>query len=163
MLAYIVRRTVYGLVVVFGVLLLLFALFFLYAKPIEMARRAVGEKAPPEVLERWVVNHGYDKPAFWNPEDPADTLIVDHFRRMLTFDFGKSDADGSLIGPQIRRRMVPSMVLTVPLFLTGVVVSSGDIPQQQTGSEQPVEVDEEEQKGDQAESDQHTDKEFTPE
>ncbi len=57
MLAYVVRRIVYGMVTVLGVLLLLFVLFFLYASPLEMARRAVGEKAPPEVLEQWIVNH----------------------------------------------------------------------------------------------------------
>jgi len=125
MLAYIVRRTAYGFAVVLGVLLLLFALFFLYAEPIEMARRAVGEKAPPEVLEQWVVNHGYDKPTWWNSESPADTMIVDHFRRMLTFDFGRSDADDSPIIERIRTGMGPSLALTVPIFTLGLVFGIG--------------------------------------
>jgi peptide/nickel transport system permease protein len=120
MLAYIVRRSAYGFVVVLGVLLLLFALFFLYAEPIEMARRAVGEKAPPEVLEQWVVNHGYDKPAWWNSETPGDTMIVDHFRRMLSFDFGRSDADDSPIIEKIRMGMGPSLSLTLPIFTLGI-------------------------------------------
>jgi peptide/nickel transport system permease protein len=121
MLAYIVRRTAYGFVVILGVLLLLFVLFFLYASPIEMARRAVGEKAPPEVLERWVVNHGYDKPALWNPEAPGDTMIVEHFRSMLTFDFGRSDADDSPIVDRIRKGMIPSLSLTLPIFTLGLL------------------------------------------
>jgi len=125
MLAYIVRRTAYGFVVVLGVLLLLFALFFLYAEPIEMARRAVGEKAPPEVLEQWVSNHGYDKPVWWNPEAPGDTMLADHFRRMLTFDFGRSDADDSPIMDRIRRGMVPSLSLTLPIFTFGLVLGIG--------------------------------------
>jgi peptide/nickel transport system permease protein len=120
-LAYIVRRLAYGFLTVLGVLGLLFALFFLYATPEVMARRALGEKAPPEVIEQWVVNHGYDKPA-WSWSAPRDSLLWDHYRRMLTFDFGTSDADGSLIGPQIRRRMVPSLVLTVPLFVAGITI-----------------------------------------
>jgi peptide/nickel transport system permease protein len=124
-LAYIIRRTAYGFFVVLGVLLLLFALFFLYAEPIEMARRAVGEKAPPEVLEQWVVNHGYAKPTWWNPEEPGDTMIADHFRSMLTFDFGRSDSDDSPILGRIRSGMWPSLTLTLPLFALGLVLGVG--------------------------------------
>ena len=122
MLAYLLRRTAYGFVVVLGVLVLLFALFFLYADPMQMARRAVGEKAPREVLELWIVNHGYDKPAWWNPEAPTDTLLYEHFRRMLTFDFGRSDADDSPIIDRIRHGMGPSLSLTVPIFTIGLFV-----------------------------------------
>jgi peptide/nickel transport system permease protein len=122
MLAYVVRRIGYGFLTVLGVLLLLFVLFFLYAAPTEMARRAVGDKAPPEVLQQWIVNHGYDKPRIWNPEAPLDTLLVEHYRRMLTFDFGRSDADDSPILEQIRQRMGASLALTVPLFAMGLVI-----------------------------------------
>ena len=59
---YVVRRLVYGVGVVLGVLLLLFVLFFAVTKPEDIARRALGEKAPPEVIEQWKVNHGYDRP-----------------------------------------------------------------------------------------------------
>ena len=75
MLAYVVRRTLYGVVTVLGVLLLLFVLFFLVTKPEDIARKAIGEKAPPAAIAQWIANHGYDKPAFWNPAAPADTLI----------------------------------------------------------------------------------------
>jgi len=120
--AYVVRRLAWGVVTVLGVLLLLFALFFLYASPEQMARRAVGEKAPPDALQQWIENHGYDKPKVWNPEDPLDTLLFEHYRRMLTFDFGRSDADDSPILDQIRERAVPSLTLTVPLFVIGLVL-----------------------------------------
>jgi peptide/nickel transport system permease protein len=122
-LAYLIRRLAYGAVTVLGVLLLLFVLFFLYASPTEMARRAVGEKAPPEVLEQWIANHGYDRPRVWNPGNPWDTLLVDHFRRMLTFDFGRSDADDTPIVDRLRRGVGPSLTVTVPLFVGGLVVA----------------------------------------
>jgi peptide/nickel transport system permease protein len=122
-LAFVVRRLAWGVVTVLGVLLLLFVLFFLYASPEEIARRALGEKAPPEALEQWIVNHGYDRPAVWNPEHPTDTLLFDHYRRMLTFEFGRSDADDSPIVEKIRRRAGPSLTLTVPLFVMSLVVS----------------------------------------
>ena len=90
-----------------------------------MARRAVGEKAPPEVLEQWVVNHGYAKPTWWNAEAPGDTMIADHFRSMLTFDFGRSDSDDSPILGRIRAGMGPSLSLTLPLFAFGLVFGVG--------------------------------------
>ena len=111
MLAYAIRRLAYGFLVVQGVLGLLFVLFFLYAEPIDMARRAVGEKAPPEVLERWIEEHGYDRP--W-PEQ-----LRDHYLHMLTFDFGKSDADGVPIVRRLREGAGPSLSFTVPTFVLG--------------------------------------------
>ncbi len=117
MLAFVVRRLAYGVATVLGVLLLLFALFFLYAEPEEIARRAIGEKAPPEALQQWIVNHGNDRP--W------DELLVDHYRSMLTFDFGRSDADDSVIMDNIRRRASASLTLTVPLFGMGLLLGIG--------------------------------------
>ena len=77
-LAYLLRRLVWGAVTIVGVLLFLFWLFFLYAKPEDVARRALGEKAPPEAIAQWLTNHGYDRPALWNPEAPLDTRLFDH-------------------------------------------------------------------------------------
>ena len=71
MLAYLLRRAVWGVATVLGVLLFLFVLFFLVTEPQDVARRALGEKAPPEAIAQWLTNHGYDKPAVWNPERPA--------------------------------------------------------------------------------------------
>src|SRR4029077_2750333 len=104
MAAYLIRRTIYGLFTVLGVLLLLFVLFFAVTDPDDIARKAVGERARPEVYAQWKTNHGYDKPLFLNKTYAAssaqrytDTLLAEHFRRMLTFDFGRSDADDSPI------------------------------------------------------------------
>ena len=102
MLAYLVRRVAVRRRHRARRAALLFVLFFLFATPDDMARRAVGEKAPPEAIEQWNANHGYDKPKLWNPARPRDTLLVDHFRRMLTFDFGRSDADDTPITQRLR-------------------------------------------------------------
>ncbi len=122
MLAYLLRRILYGFVTVLGVLLFLFVLFFLFATPDDVARKAVGEKAPPEVIEQWKANHGYDKPRFWNPHRPFDTMLVEHFRRMLTFDFGRSDSDDTPIMRRLRQGIGPSLSLTVPLFTLGLAL-----------------------------------------
>jgi peptide/nickel transport system permease protein len=123
MWAYVVRRLAYSLVIVLGVLFLLFVLFFLVTTPDDIARKAVGEKAPPQALEQWKKNHGYDKPRFWNREHPGDTMLVDHFRRMLTFDFGNSDADDTPIWRRLRSGAGPSLSLTLPLFAFGLLLT----------------------------------------
>ncbi len=117
--AYLLRRVGYSAVVVLGVLFFLFLLFFTVATPDDVARQALGDKAMPEVIEQWKVNHGYDKP-LWPWQSVSDNLLFDHFRRMLTFDFGRSDADDVLISQRIRQGMVPSLSLTVPMFTIGL-------------------------------------------
>jgi peptide/nickel transport system permease protein len=124
-LAYVVRRVGYGFLVVLGVLLFLFVLFFQMAKPEDMARRAIGEKAPPEAVAQWIENHGYDRPALWNPADPTDTLLAEHFRSLLSFDFGRSDADDVPIARRLREGVGPSLSLTLPLLFLGVLLGIG--------------------------------------
>ena len=128
MAAYLVRRIGYGLVTMFGVLFLLFVLFFAVTDPDDIARKAVGERARPEVYAQWKKNHGYDKPLFLNTQASGasrytDTLLFEHYRRMLTFDFGRSDADDSQIARRLREGAGPSLSLTVPLFVFGLALS----------------------------------------
>ncbi|MDJ0789506.1 MAG: ABC transporter permease [Myxococcota bacterium] len=121
MLAYMLRRLAYGGLVVLGVLFFLFVLFFAVATPDDIARRALGEKARPEVLEQWKANHGYDRP-LWPWQSFDDNLLFDHYRRMLTFDFGNSDADDVPISRRLREGAGASLSLTIPIFVLGGVL-----------------------------------------
>ncbi len=123
MLSYIVRRGGYGVLVVFGVIFFLFALFFLASSPIDIARQAVGEKAMPEVLEQWMVNHGYNLPVWPGPGHWTENLLVDHVKKMVTLDFGRSDADDVLISKRIRAGAGPSFFLTLPIFVISLILS----------------------------------------
>jgi len=118
--AWLARRLLWGVATVLGVLGFLFVLFFATADPEDIAKRALGEKAPPEAVAQWIANHGYDRPRLWNAEDPLDTMLVEHFRRMLTFDFGNSDADDVPIAQRLRGGVRASLSLTVPIFLLGL-------------------------------------------
>ncbi len=122
--AYVIRRLAYGVGVIVGVLFLLFLLFFTVTQPDDIARRALGDKVSVEVIEQWKVNHGYDRP-LWPWQDWDDNLLFEHYRRMLTFDFGVSDADDSPIIDRIRAGVGPSLSLTVPLLVLGIL---GGIP-----------------------------------
>jgi len=131
-LASLVRRLFYAALTVLGVLGLLFVLFFAVASPDHIARRAVGDKAPPQVYEEWKRLHGYDRPLLLNrahaPGELArytDTLLASHYLRMLTFDFGRSDADDSPILRRIQEGAGVSLSLTVPLFALGIGLGLG--------------------------------------
>jgi peptide/nickel transport system permease protein len=122
MLAYVIRRTFFGGWVVLGVLFFLFVLFFGVTNPDDIARRAIGDKAMPHVIEQWKKNHGYDKPRLPGVGHMTDNLLVEHYRRMLTFDFGVSDSDSSPILQRISQGAVPSLCLTVPEFVLGLML-----------------------------------------
>ncbi|MAI79133.1 MAG: peptide ABC transporter permease [Deltaproteobacteria bacterium] len=123
MLNYVLRRIGYGIFVVLGVLLLLFILFFAVTTPEDVARKALGERVPVAVIEQWKVNHGYDKPLLPGPGAWRDNMLVEHYRRMLTFDFGRSDADDVPISERIKSGIGPSLALTLPLFILSLVVA----------------------------------------
>src|SRR5262249_61755817 len=86
------------------------------------------QRPGPEVYPQWKTNHGYDKPLIINTRATGasrftDTLLAEHYRRMLTFDFGRSDADDSPISRRLREGALPSLGITAPLFVMGLVVS----------------------------------------
>ncbi len=87
MLGYLLRRIGYSVIVVFGVLFLLYVRF-LVTKPDDIARRALGDKATPAVIQQWKKNHGYDgrciRCVAMSPTTCSSTISA----RMLTFDFG---------------------------------------------------------------------------
>ena len=67
MLQYIGRRLAYGVLVLLGVNLLTFVLFFAVNTPDDMARLAIGgQRVSTEAIEQWKALQGYDKPLFYN-------------------------------------------------------------------------------------------------
>jgi peptide/nickel transport system permease protein len=128
MLAYILRRLLYAIPILIGVNLLTFALFFVVNTPDDMARLQLGVKhVTPEAIERWKVEHGYDKPLLLNAEAKGhtqftDTIFFQHSAAMFAFEFGKGD-DGRDIANEIRTRMGPSLAIALPVFVIGLLVN----------------------------------------
>ncbi|MBS0368966.1 MAG: ABC transporter permease [Proteobacteria bacterium] len=128
MLAYIVRRLLYAPLILLGVNLLTFALFFVVNTPDDMARMQLGGKrVTPEAIERWKVERGYDKPLLFNVEAHGvgrvtQTVFFEKSLRMFVFDFGRAD-DGRDIATEIRDRMGPSLAIALPTFVLGLFVT----------------------------------------
>ena len=128
MLSYILRRLLYAIPILIGVNLLTFALFFVVNTPDDMARLQLGAKhVTPDAIERWKVEHGYDKPLLLNARATGsaqftDTIFFRHSVSMFAFEFGKGD-DGRNIGNEIRTRMWPSLAIALPVFVIGLLVN----------------------------------------
>lgn len=129
MTAYIIRRILYVLPILAGVNLLVFALFFLVNTPDDMARQALGDKASdPVQIERWKEAHGYHQPHFFNPGEKGlkrltRTIFFQKNLPMFWGDFGFSDMTLEPIGREIRKRIGPSLCLTLPIFLATLLTN----------------------------------------
>jgi peptide/nickel transport system permease protein len=129
--AYIVRRLGYGVLVLLGVNLLTFFLFFTVNTPDDMARLNIGGKrVTQELIDQWKVERGYDKPLYWNAGEQGtqqltETIFWERSVSLFTFDFGRADGESAgNIGDQVASRMWVSLQLALPLFVLQVIAST---------------------------------------
>ena len=121
MTAFIIRRLLYTVPVVFGVLLLTFVLFTLIGG--DISYQIAGKNADAETIAEIRHEYGLDKPLFiGNPGEFFNSQFIDHFKKALTFDFGY-DLNRELILERIGRGVVPSLALMVPMFLGTLAIS----------------------------------------
>lgn len=128
MFTYILRRVLFAVPILIGVNFITFALFFMVNTPDDMARAQLGAKqTSPEMIQSWKVDHGYDKPLFFNLNAPGlakvqETLFVQESMKLFVFDFGQSDS-GRQITADIYERMWPSLAIALPTFIIGLVTN----------------------------------------
>lgn len=125
MTRYVIRRLLYGVLILIGVNLLTFVLFFAVNTPDDMARLSIGgQRVSQTAIEKWKTERGYDKPLFFNDDAAGldqwtDTIFFTRSVPLLRFDFGFSDG-GRDIGHEIGQRMGPSLALALPTFFLGL-------------------------------------------
>jgi len=131
MISYIVRRLAYGALVLLGVNLATFFLFFTVNTPDDMARLNIGGKrVTPELIEKWKIERGYDKPLYVNEakqgaERFTQTIFWERSVSLFTLNFGRADAESAgEIGYQIKSRMIVSLQMALPLFILQVFAST---------------------------------------
>ena len=127
MTSYILRRCLYAVLILIGVNLVTFWLFFKVNTPDDMARMQLGAKrVTAEAISRWKSDRGYDRPLIFNEQAQGiarltDTLYFTKSLEMFRLEFGRAD-DGRDIAFEIRSRMWPSLMLAVPVFLLSLFV-----------------------------------------
>ena len=115
------------MLILIGVNLLTFTLFFAVNSPDNIARLNIGGKrVSADAIEKWKAERGYDKPLWFNRnadgvEKIKQTIFYDRSLRLFTLDFGTSDS-GRQIRHEIGTRIVASLALAGPMLLLTVLV-----------------------------------------
>ncbi len=126
MINYILRRIIYALPILIGVNIITFVLFFVVNTPDDMARMHLGMKrVSQDAIIKWKDERGYNKPILINQEADGikkltNTIFFENSVKLFIFDFGRSDS-GRDIGYDISQRMWPSLAITVPSLLIGLL------------------------------------------
>ena len=131
MINYIIRRVLYGVLILAGVNLVTFFLFFSVNTPDDMARMNIGGKrVTQELIDKWKVERGYDKPLYWNDKEPGtakltDTIFWERSVSLFTLHFGRADSESAGdIGHEVAGRMWVSIQLAAPIFVLQVIAST---------------------------------------
>jgi peptide/nickel transport system permease protein len=124
------RRILYGALVLLGVNLATFFLFFTVNTPDDMARLNIGGKyIKQDTIDRWKAERGYDKPLYWNAakqggEQLTQTIFWERSVSLFTLNFGRADGESAGdIGDEVAQRMGVSLRLALPLFVLQVLAS----------------------------------------
>jgi peptide/nickel transport system permease protein len=130
MLSYAFRRLIYAALILLGVNLLTFFLFFTVNTPDDMARLNIGGKhITQDLVDKWKVERGYDKPLYVNDakqgaEQFTQTIFWERSVSLFTLRFGRSDGESAGdIGLELSRRMQVSLQMALPLFVLQVIAS----------------------------------------
>ena len=130
MLSFTIRRLGYGLLILIGVNLLTFLLFFTVNTPDDMARLNIGGKRiTQQQIDKWKGERGYDKPLYFNAQAEGSdkvtrTVLWERSISLMLLNFGQSDSARSTdIGHEVATRMGVSLSLAMPLFVLQLFVS----------------------------------------
>ncbi len=131
MLNFIARRIAYGILILLGVNLLTFMLFFTVNTPDDMARLNLGGKrVTQEAIEKWKVERGYDKPLYFDAsrqgsEKLTATIFWERSVSLFALRFGRADSESAGdIGHEVASRMWVSLQMALPLFVLQVIAST---------------------------------------
>ena len=131
MLSFILRRIGYGVLILLGVNLATFILFFTVNTPDDMARLNLGGKrVTQESIEKWKSERGYDKPLYLNAQASGtqkltETIFWERSVSLLALDFGRADSESAGdIGHEVGARMWVSLQMALPLFVLQVIAST---------------------------------------
>lgn len=117
MLSYILRRLLYAIPILIGVLVITFSLFRVVQTPEKIAISALGPKSSQPAREAYIKKLGLDKPVpeqFWN-----------YLKNTVQFEFGDSTKRGRPVSDVFMDGIGPSLLITIPGFACGVFAALG--------------------------------------
>ena len=117
MLSYVIRRLLYAVPILLGVIALTFLLFNVVQTPDAAATLVLGPKASKQAREDWIRNRGLDK--------PQPVQFVNHVKNLATIEFGTSWKTGRELNEVFRQGTGPSLLITLPGFLAGLIGGVG--------------------------------------
>ncbi|OFZ61335.1 MAG: peptide ABC transporter permease [Bdellovibrionales bacterium RIFOXYB2_FULL_36_6] len=129
MLNYIIRRILYAIPILFGIILITFLLFNVVGgNPVY---QMLGKHATQEQIKEFEHEYGFDKSLFIDFQALKNAEIIKTFdsqfvffiKQVITFDFGRSYSSKQKITTMIADGIVPSLSLAVPSFIIGVIVA----------------------------------------
>ena len=116
MIRYFLRRLLYAVPTLFGVILLTFVIFFGIYSPEQLARQNIATKNPsPKAIQTWLHDRGYDK--------PRSELFKEQFTTLAKFDFGKSDRAKEDIWTRVKKGAGPSFTIAGMVLISALITS----------------------------------------
>jgi len=108
MLNYIIRRLLYSVPILLGVIAITFTLDNVMVSPDAKASRVLGPKVVGKVREEWIHNRGLDQ--------PLPVQFVRQVKNLVTLNFGTSWVMQRELRDVFMRGAGPSLMITVPGF-----------------------------------------------
>jgi peptide/nickel transport system permease protein len=115
MLRYIIRRLIYSVTLIVGVMLILFILYNVMGGSNMAIMRMTGKHASTEQIEELRSKYGFNK--------SYPSQLLELARQCISFDFGRSITTRQKISRMIREGAVPSVTLMAPAFFTTVFLA----------------------------------------
>lgn len=112
MLKYIIKRILWLIPIIIGVVFLVFTL--MYFTPGDPARNALGMTATQEAIDAWNAEHGLDQ-SFW-------VRLLNYYNDLLHFDFGTSWANGVPVSTEIAARFPYTILVGLITLFFAVLV-----------------------------------------
>jgi peptide/nickel transport system permease protein len=117
MSSFIIRRLLYTIPILLGVILITFVLDNVMMSPDAKASRVLGPKASHSTRIEWIHNRGLDQ--------PIPTQFVRYVKNLVTFNFGTTWVTGRDLGEVFRKGLGPSLLITMPGFFAALIAAVG--------------------------------------
>jgi peptide/nickel transport system permease protein len=117
MSSYLIRRLLYAVPILLGVIFITFLLDNVMMTPEAKASRVLGPKAVGEVRREWIHNRGLDQ--------PLPSQFVRYVGNLVTGQFGTSWVTGRELREVFVQGAGPSLCITLPGFFAAFIASVG--------------------------------------